>query len=367
MPRDERPALPAFAPVPRRQVRHDGWTPERQRAFIEALADTGSVATASRQVNMSSEGAYALRRHPQADEFRRAWDAALAMGYQRLKDEAYERALNGQLVPVFVAGKLMGYRRKKNDRLLMFILRHYGPSGPASTARPLTVNVFTASATAIAGPAPQSTEVIGAPLPVIDNPPSRELTMTDPASDPADTVARFAGVPLDAQAQAQLLAALTANAARHRALAIEDDPSVPFVHVGDAGPGSLGELEYGDVSEDVPDRKPGEVAWETLGDDAALARIDEAVADFREGQQEALSSVPHSAPARALPAPTPYLPTPDPAVDLDGPDWASPAERRGLAHIDAMLEAAKAEIAAPRRPPAPNSPPPAAKRRRRKP
>ncbi len=24
-------------------VRHDGWTPERQKAFIEALADTGCV------------------------------------------------------------------------------------------------------------------------------------------------------------------------------------------------------------------------------------------------------------------------------------------------------------------------------------
>ncbi len=34
VPRDARPALPGFAPVPRK-YRHDGWTPERQRAFIE--------------------------------------------------------------------------------------------------------------------------------------------------------------------------------------------------------------------------------------------------------------------------------------------------------------------------------------------
>ncbi len=39
VPREERPPLPDFAPVPRR-YRHDGWTPERQKAFIEALAET---------------------------------------------------------------------------------------------------------------------------------------------------------------------------------------------------------------------------------------------------------------------------------------------------------------------------------------
>lgn len=40
--------LPAFTPVPRQYQRHDGWTPERQRSFIEALADLGSVEAASR-------------------------------------------------------------------------------------------------------------------------------------------------------------------------------------------------------------------------------------------------------------------------------------------------------------------------------
>jgi hypothetical protein len=43
IPRDARPALPDFAPVPRKYS-HDGWTAARQKAFIEALADTGSVS-----------------------------------------------------------------------------------------------------------------------------------------------------------------------------------------------------------------------------------------------------------------------------------------------------------------------------------
>lgn len=114
--------LPTFDPVPRK-FRHDGWTPERQRAFIGALADTGSVKRAAMHVNMSPEGAYYLRRQRGSEGFRRAWEAALDFGVQRLKDEAFERALNGQLSPVFVGGKLKGFRRVKNDRLLMFCLR----------------------------------------------------------------------------------------------------------------------------------------------------------------------------------------------------------------------------------------------------
>ena len=120
----QRATLPAFTPVPRERIRHDGWTPARQRGFIEALADTGSVRAAAHAVNMTPEGAYLLRRHPEGDEFRDAWEAALALGVQRLEDVAMDRALNGVEIPVYSYGKLIGSRRKYNDRLLMFILRN---------------------------------------------------------------------------------------------------------------------------------------------------------------------------------------------------------------------------------------------------
>ena len=119
--------LPAFTPVPRRCNRHDGWTPDRQRAFIEALADLGSVEAAARAVDMSSVGAYQLRRQPGAEEFRAAWDAALQLGIQRIEDVAMDRALNGVEEPVYSYGKLVGTRIKRNDGLLMFLLRNRAP------------------------------------------------------------------------------------------------------------------------------------------------------------------------------------------------------------------------------------------------
>lgn len=66
---------PQFDPVPRK-FRHDGWTPERQRAFIAALADTGYVSQACAIVGMTAVGAYYLRRQPGAESFAAAWRAA---------------------------------------------------------------------------------------------------------------------------------------------------------------------------------------------------------------------------------------------------------------------------------------------------
>ena len=119
--------LPAFDPVPRRAKRHDGWTVRGQRGFIEALADTGSVAAAAKAVNMSTEGAYMLRRAARAESFRAAWEAALDLGVQRIEDVAMDRALNGVESPVYSYGKLIGTRTVFNDRLLMFILRNRAP------------------------------------------------------------------------------------------------------------------------------------------------------------------------------------------------------------------------------------------------
>ncbi|MEP3780313.1 MAG: hypothetical protein ABJM53_02075, partial [Parasphingorhabdus sp.] len=42
--------------------RHDGWSPDRQVVFLEALARTGNVRAAARYAGLSRESAYKLRR-----------------------------------------------------------------------------------------------------------------------------------------------------------------------------------------------------------------------------------------------------------------------------------------------------------------
>ena len=121
------PAAYDWVPVLRKR-RKDGWSPDKQRAFIEALADCGSVITAAQTVGMSEASAYRLRRSPGAEAFDRAWSAAIDAAAKKLLDAAFERALVGTDEPVFDRdGKRVGRRLRQSDRLLMFLLRAYAP------------------------------------------------------------------------------------------------------------------------------------------------------------------------------------------------------------------------------------------------
>lgn len=111
-----------------RKPRKDGWTPQRQVAFIAALADSGCVEQAAQAAGMSVQSCYRLRRAPESRGFARAWDVAIAHAARRLVDIAFDRAIHGSDEPVFDKdGNRLGRRMRQNDRLLMFLLRAYMP------------------------------------------------------------------------------------------------------------------------------------------------------------------------------------------------------------------------------------------------
>ena len=117
------PEPPAdFTPVPVR-ARHDGWTAERQIAFVEKLADTGSITAACKHVGMSRESVRKLRRRPCGQAFRDACDAALDVAYGDLEEAALERAREGVGRPIFFNGEQVGEQRHFDERLTMFLLR----------------------------------------------------------------------------------------------------------------------------------------------------------------------------------------------------------------------------------------------------
>ena len=334
-----------FTPAVRRSQRHDGWTPERQRAFIEALADTGSVTRAAAMVNMAAVGAYYLRRQPGSESFRAAWSAALDHGVQRMKDIAFERAVEGELIPILAGGKLLGYRRRFNDRLLMFCLRHYGED---AAGKRTTINYFStkASAGAQSGSPQARSDARVSTIDATSRPACAEGDRTDvtdslrdgPASfaEACSTVIRttitgpddaltpalaeaaalihdFGGVELDEEAKAGIARVLDQCAARRRAEAgTAADPAELFfaaeqpmrdMLVRDEGysrprrirarPAPAGDnvvdaaafLERSarnEVDEDDQYRgSEGEVSWELLDDVEGLDAIDAAVASIR--------------------------------------------------------------------------------------
>lgn len=122
---DPAPPIP-FALVPLRQ-RLDGWTAERQVAFIQALAESGDVSAACRAVAMSRSSAYALFNRPDAHSFRQAWEIAMTQATRRLADVLFARALHGVAQPVFHQGEQVGERRSFNDKTAMFLLRTHAP------------------------------------------------------------------------------------------------------------------------------------------------------------------------------------------------------------------------------------------------
>jgi hypothetical protein len=118
----------AFAPVPVR-ARHDGWTPERQRAFILRLGLSGCVSASAQAVGKTKKAAYDLRARDGAEGFARAWDRALGWGRERARDLALERALLGEVRPYFYRGRRCGEIVRHDNRLILALLSRM--DGPA--------------------------------------------------------------------------------------------------------------------------------------------------------------------------------------------------------------------------------------------
>lgn len=307
-------ALPDFQPV-ERKYRHDGWTPERQRGFIAALADTGSVRRAANMVNMTPEGAYYLRRMAGAESFRRAWEAALDFGVQRLKDLAFERALEGDLVPVMSFGKLVGYRRKMNDRLLMFCLRMnarqpdgrrysqtwFDPAAPRLTGRPSSspsgdeaVDLAPQGQGMSGGQADRFMSVRSTDGGVSPHGLSTSLTTPAPteaeqADDQAALIRGFDPVELSLAQIEQLQALLADAAATKRALTEHPalDPAV--THLAPEEGNTLLESGAEEDATGAYHRPDGEAPWTMLDPPGLkeLAAIDEAVASVTASQAAA--------------------------------------------------------------------------------
>jgi hypothetical protein len=118
--------LITFQPVPVRR-RHDGWTAERQEAFLKALANCGCVTHAAASVGMSKQSAHNLYNRPGAGAFRRAWEAALDCSLRLVEDGMWSRAVNGVARPIFYKGEQVGEYRHFDERLSMFLLRTRRP------------------------------------------------------------------------------------------------------------------------------------------------------------------------------------------------------------------------------------------------
>ncbi|WP_326524180.1 hypothetical protein [Sphingomonas sp.] len=148
-PLDEAPDSP-FTPVPVIRARHDGWSPERQRRFIAALAHTACVSAAARAVGSTRTSAYRLRARPDAEGFAAAWDAALSDARARRFDALFERATVGVLVPRRYRNEYVGSRHFYDNAAGLAALRE--PSTPPAPRAKVTKVTKVDECTAFASP-----------------------------------------------------------------------------------------------------------------------------------------------------------------------------------------------------------------------
>jgi hypothetical protein len=114
------PRHPDTALAETRRLRHDGWTPEKKRRFLECFAECGVIRDACEAVGLSARSAYNLRdRDPL---FAAGWEAAQMMARPRLADEVYSRALNGVVDRIYKDGMVVAERHRYDNRLTMAAL-----------------------------------------------------------------------------------------------------------------------------------------------------------------------------------------------------------------------------------------------------
>lgn len=137
----------AFTPVPHSRHRANGWTPDAQVAFIQALSVMGTVGMAARAVGMGRQSAYRLReralalakeRGAEGASFVAAWDRAISLGRWRQYSVAMERAIEGHTIVRVHRGGSVSVTGGPDLRVMNAALRE-PPAGavpPAPAARP---------------------------------------------------------------------------------------------------------------------------------------------------------------------------------------------------------------------------------------
>jgi hypothetical protein len=107
-------------------------TRDRQKRFLEALAETGIVSVAVEIAGTSRTRVYELRKRDAA--FAKAWEWAEETAADALEAEAWRRAVNGVQEPLVSAGKVVRDDdgqplaiRRYSDALMLALLKARRP------------------------------------------------------------------------------------------------------------------------------------------------------------------------------------------------------------------------------------------------
>lgn len=128
-------------PTPARTPRHDGWTPDRQRQFLERIANGATVERACGAVGLAVSSAYAFRQRAAGQGFALGWKAATLLSRDRGADELMTRAMDGITDTVTRADGSIWSRHRHDNRTALALLHRLdrmaeqAPADPAAAAQ----------------------------------------------------------------------------------------------------------------------------------------------------------------------------------------------------------------------------------------
>ena len=111
----------------------------KKRAFLKAIEANGcNIRKASDLVGIERTMHYHWANCP---VYRQVFEKQRARSITALESEAVRRALDGDEEPVYQGGQLVGYKNRKSDNLLMFVMKELKPSYKDSY-QPNSGNIF---------------------------------------------------------------------------------------------------------------------------------------------------------------------------------------------------------------------------------
>lgn len=107
------------------------FTDERKLVFLQEFARSGLVGASAIRSGVSDDTVRSHRdpkRNTYDPEFCEAYDRAQSIFREGLVSEAYRRAVEGWLEPVYQKGECVGEVRRYSERLLEMLLKRFDPA-----------------------------------------------------------------------------------------------------------------------------------------------------------------------------------------------------------------------------------------------
>lgn len=109
--------------------------------FLNYYIQTGTIAAAAKKAHISRQTHYDWLRNDKKGFYKRAFEQAEKMAGDLLEEEAWRRAVDGDLQVIYYKGEKIGEKRVKSDSLLALLLKGKKPQYRENTEVSTVVNV----------------------------------------------------------------------------------------------------------------------------------------------------------------------------------------------------------------------------------